>query len=46
MRFRAPDMDVDEALETIVSPGVVVPAWTDEQTGELAFADPGPGLAE
>ena len=37
---RVLDMEVDEALKMLISLGVVVPAWTAEQTGELPFADP------
>ena len=37
---RVLDMEVDEALKMLISLGVVVPAWTEEQTVELPFADP------
>ena len=31
------DMDIDEALKMIISLGVVVPTWREEQTRELPF---------
>ena len=34
------DMDVDEALKMIISLGVVVPTWREDQTRELPFEDP------
>ena len=34
------DMDVDEALKMIISLGVVVPTWRQEQTAELPFEAP------
>jgi uncharacterized membrane protein len=34
------DMDVDEALKMIISLGVVVPTWRNEQTAELPFDIP------
>ncbi len=34
------DMDVDEALKMIISLGVVVPKWRNDQTGELPFEEP------
>lgn len=34
------DMDIDEALKMIISLGVVVPTWSQDQTGELPFEDP------
>ncbi len=36
---RVLDMEVDEALKMLISLGVVVPAWTEEQTSELPFAE-------
>ncbi len=37
---RVLDMDVDEALKMLISLGVVVPAWTADQTAELPLAEP------
>ncbi len=37
---RVLDMEVDEALKMLISLGVVVPAWTEKQTGDLPFAEP------
>ncbi|MDH3621294.1 MAG: DUF502 domain-containing protein [Gammaproteobacteria bacterium] len=34
------DMDVDEALKMIISLGVVVPTWRNDQTPELPFEQP------
>jgi len=34
------DMEVDEALKMIISLGVVVPAWSNDQTGELPLEYP------
>ena len=34
------DMDVDEALKMIISLGVVVPTWREDQTGELPLIMP------
>ena len=34
------DMDVDEALKMIISLGVVVPTWREDQTRELPFDTP------
>ena len=34
------DMEVDEALKMIISLGVVVPTWRQEQTAELPFEAP------
>ena len=34
------DMEVDEALKMIISLGVVVPTWRNEQTRELPFKEP------
>lgn len=31
------DMEVDEALKMIISLGVVIPTWSEEQTAELPF---------
>ena len=46
MRVGLLDMDVDEALETIISFGAVVSAFAEEQTGESPFAGPGQSSAE
>ncbi len=43
---RVLDMEVDEALKMLISLGVVVPAWTEEQTRELPFAHTGDKPAE
>ena len=37
---RVLDMEVDEALKMIISLGVVVPTWSEEQTRELPFEEP------
>ena len=37
---RVLDMEVDEALKMIISLGVVVPTWREDQTHELPFEDP------
>jgi uncharacterized membrane protein len=34
------DMDVDEALKMVISLGVVVPTWREDQTGELPLVMP------
>jgi len=34
------DMDIDEALKMIISLGVVVPTWREDQTGELPLVMP------
>ena len=34
------DMDIDEALKMIISLGVVVPTWNNDQTPELPFESP------
>jgi uncharacterized membrane protein len=34
------DMEVDEALKMIISLGVVVPTWRQDQTAELPFEAP------
>ena len=34
------DMEIDEALKMVISLGVVVPTWTQDQTAELPFASP------
>ncbi len=34
------DMEVDEALKMIISLGVVVPSWSDDQLGELPLKYP------
>ena len=34
------DMEVDEALKMIISLGVVVPTWREDQTGELPLIMP------
>ena len=39
-------MDVDEALETIISFGAVVSVFAEEQTDELPVAGPGQSPAE
>ena len=36
------DMSVDEALKMVISLGVVVPQWRDDQIGELPLVMPGP----
>ncbi|MDJ0748582.1 MAG: DUF502 domain-containing protein [Woeseiaceae bacterium] len=37
---RVLDMEVDEALKMVISLGVVVPTWSEEQTRELPFEEP------
>lgn len=37
------DMEVDEALKMIISLGVVVPTWRDDQIGELPLVMPNEG---
>lgn len=37
---RVLDMEVDEALKMVISLGVVVPSWSEDQTRELPFEDP------
>ena len=37
---RVLDMEVDEALKMIISLGVVVPTWREDQTAELPFEQP------
>jgi uncharacterized membrane protein len=34
------DMDIDEALKMIISLGVVVPTWREDQTAELPLVMP------
>ena len=38
--IRVLDMEVDEALKMIISLGVVVPTWREDQTRELPFEKP------
>ncbi len=37
---RVLDMEVDEALKMVISLGVVVPTWREDQTAELPFEEP------
>ncbi len=37
---RVLDMEVDEALKMVISLGVVVPTWREDQTRELPFEEP------
>ena len=37
---RVLDMEVDEALKMVISLGVVVPTWREDQTRELPFVEP------
>ncbi|MDJ0794648.1 MAG: DUF502 domain-containing protein [Woeseiaceae bacterium] len=37
---RVLDMEVDEALKMVISLGVVVPTWREDQTRELPFKEP------
>ncbi len=37
---RVLDMEVDEALKMIISLGVIVPTWSEDQTRELPFEEP------